>query len=114
MMGFMLTGPQGKLALGVILFSIGFLLSLGYSAYSVYAMGRASKDCYPVAYSIINTGGQIGAVCMPLIVGILLDKYDWNAVFISLSVAALVCLLVVLTIKEPLPVGASMPEHRQK
>lgn len=112
MMGFMLTAPQGKLALGIILFSIGFLLSLGYSAYSVYAMGRASQDCYPVAYSIINTGGQIGAVCMPLVVGVLLDNYNWNAVFVSLSVAALVCLIVVLTIREPLPVGAKMPDNK--
>lgn len=111
MMGFMLFAPQNKLMLGFILFSIGFLLSLGYSAYSVYAMGRASKDCYPVAYSIINTGGQIGAVCMPLIVGILLDKFNWDAVFLSLSVAAFVCMLVVLTIREPLPVGATLPEN---
>lgn len=110
MMGVMVFAPQSKVGLGIILFSIGLLLSLGYSAYSVYAMGRASKECYPIAYSIINMGGNSGAVIMPLIVGVLLDKYDWNAVFISLSIAAFVCLLVVLTIKEPLPVGASMPE----
>ena len=110
MMGVMVFAPQSKVGLGIILFCIGLLLSLGYSAYSVYAMGRASKECYPIAYSIINMGGNSGAVIMPLIVGVLLDKYDWNAVFISLSIAAFVCLLVVLTIKEPLPVGASMPE----
>ncbi len=110
MMGFMLFAPHNQLALGALLFCIGFLLSLGYSAYSVYAMGRASKECYPVAYAIINMGGQIGAVCMPLIVGVLLDSYSWNAVFIALAVAAAVCLTVVLTIREPLPAGASMPE----
>lgn len=110
MMGFMLVAPHNQLALGALLFCIGFLLSLGYSAYSVYAMGRASKECYPVAYAIINMGGQIGAVCMPLIVGVLLDSYSWNAVFIALAIAAAVCLTVVLTIREPLPAGASMPE----
>jgi MFS family permease len=73
-------------------------------------MGRVSKECYPIAYSIINMGGNSGAMIMPLIVGVLLDKYDWNAVFISLSIAAFVCLLVVMTIKEPLPAGASMPD----
>lgn len=110
MMGVMVFAPQSKVGLGIILFSIGLLLSLGYSAYSVYAMGRVSKECYPIAYSIINMGGNSGAMIMPLIVGVLLDKYDWNAVFISLSIAAFVCLLVVMTIKEPLPAGASMPE----
>ncbi|WP_455426520.1 MFS transporter [Dryocola sp. LX212] len=110
MMGVMVFAPQSKVGLGIILFSIGLLLSLGYSAYSVYAMGRVSKECYPIAYSIINMGGNSGAMIMPLIVGVLLDKYDWNAVFISLSIAAFVCLLVVMTIKEPLPAGASMPD----
>lgn len=114
MMGFMLVAPHNQLALGALLFCIGFLLSLGYSAYSVYAMGRASKECYPVAYAIINMGGQIGAVCMPLIVGVLLDSYNWNAVFIALAIAAAVCLTVVLTIREPLPAGASMPESVQE
>lgn len=108
MMGFMLVAPHSQLALGALLFCIGFLLALGYSAYSVYAMARASKDCYPVAYAIINMGGQVGAVFMPLIVGVLLDHYSWNSVFIALAVAAAVCLSVVLTIREPLPAGASV------
>jgi len=108
MMSFMLMAPHNQLALGALLFCIGFLLALGYSAYSVYAMARVSKDGYPVAYAIINMGGQIGAVFMPLIVGVLLDHYSWDAVFIALGVAAAVCLTVVLTIREPLPAGAVM------
>lgn len=102
----MIHAPYEKEFLAAFLFLLGFLLSLGYSAYSVYAMGRADKDAYPVAYSIINMGGQVGAIVMPLLVGILLDKFDWSAVFISLSCAALFCLCVVATIREPLPKGA--------
>jgi len=103
MMAIMMNAPHDKVMLTLVLFSVGFLLSLGYSAYSVYAMGRVEKSSYPVAYSVINMGGQIGAVIMPLVVGILLDNYDWSAVFMALSIAAVVCLLVVLTIREPVP-----------
>jgi MFS transporter, ACS family, glucarate transporter len=103
MMAIMMNAPHDKVLLTVVLFMVGFLLSLGYSAYSVYAMGRVEKTSYPVAYAIINMGGQLGAVIMPLLVGILLDNYDWSAVFMALSVAALVCLIVVLTIREPVP-----------
>ncbi|MFP9230399.1 MFS transporter [Pectobacterium cacticida] len=106
MMSIMLVAPHNKIALGFLLFSLGFLLALGYSAYSVYAMARVTKESYPVAYSIINMGGQVGAVFMPLVVGVLLDHFNWSAVFIALGVAAAVCLLVVLTIREPLPSDA--------
>lgn len=109
MMSFMLAAPHNKLALGMLLFLMGFLLALGYSAYSVYAMARVTKDGYPVAYAIINMGGQIGAVFMPLIVGVLLDNFTWNSVFIALGTAAAVCLTVVLTIREPLPAGSTIP-----
>lgn len=108
MTGLMTIAPQNPYLLGVLLFLLGFLIALGYSAYSVYAMARASRETYPVAYAIINMGGQLGAVCMPLIVGVLLDRYSWNAVFITLGVAAALCLTVVLTIREPLPVGAKI------
>ena len=103
MMSLMLVAPHNQLALGGLLFMIGFLLSLGYSAYTVYAMARVTKEFYPIAYAIINMGGQIGAVIMPLIVGVLLDSFNWDAVFISLATAALVCLVTVLTIREPQP-----------
>lgn len=105
MMGIMMNAPHGQTMLALVLFLVGFLLSLGYSAYSVYAMGRVEKASYPVAYSIINMGGQIGAVIMPLMVGILLDHYSWSAVFMALSIAAVICLCVVLTIREPVPAG---------
>lgn len=108
MTGLMTVAPQNPYLLGLLLFCLGFLIALGYSAYSVYAMARASRETYPVAYAIINMGGQLGAVCMPLIVGVLLDNYSWNAVFITLGIAAALCLVVVFTIREPLPAGAEL------
>jgi nitrate/nitrite transporter NarK len=100
--------PEDLTLLSALFFIMGLLLALGYSCYSVYAMGRADKATYPIAYSVINMGGQLGGMVMPLVVGIILDFGSWNAVFASLAGGALLCLLFVLTIVEPLPRGASM------
>jgi MFS family permease len=85
-----------------MLFMLGLMLSLGYSAYSVYAMGRASKEIYPVAYSVINMGGQLGGMCMPLLVGVILDTWNWDAVFMAMTGFCGLCFIMVSTVIEPL------------
>ena len=65
-------------------------------------MGRASKEAYPIAFGIVNTGGQLGGALTPLLVGIILDNYNWNAVFATLAVGSFICLLAVLSIIEPI------------
>jgi sugar phosphate permease len=104
-MQFLINAPESMGLLAILLFITGFLLALGYSAFSVYVMGRADKETYPVAFSIVNMGGQLGGMSMPLIVGILLDKFNWSAVFLGLSIGAALCLICVLSIIEPLPKG---------
>lgn len=107
-MSLLVHAPENLTLLSTLFFVMGLLLALGYSCYSVYAMGRADKATYPIAYSVINMGGQLGGMIMPLVVGVILDFGSWNAVFASLAGGALLCLLFVLTIVEPLPRGASM------
>ncbi|WP_247595561.1 MFS transporter [Brenneria roseae] len=97
--------PTTQLILTVLFFTTGLFLGLGYSAFSVYAMGRVDKKTYPIAYGIINMGGQLGGMCMPFIVGMILDHYNWSMVFLTLSVAAVLCLLFVCSITEPLSDG---------
>lgn len=97
--------PENMTLLAILLFTTGLLLSLGYSAFSVYAMGRADKDTYPVAYSIINMGGQLGGMCMPLVVGIILDFFHWDAVFMTLAGGCVLCFIFVFSIIEPMPKG---------
>lgn len=94
--------PENKLVLSLMLFLLGLMLSLGYSAYSVYAMGRANKEIYPVAYSVINMGGQLGGMCMPLIVGVILDRWNWDAVFMTMTGFCVLCFILVATVIEPL------------
>jgi len=67
----------------------------------VYPMGRTNKESYPVAFGIVNTGGQLGGAGAPLLVGMILDAFNWDAVFLALAFGSLICLAVVLTIIEP-------------
>lgn len=93
--------PQDMYLLALLLFTTGFLLSLGYSAFAAYPMGRVDKATYPVAFSVVNTGGQLGGFCFPLLVGVILDQFDWNMVFFTLAGGSFLCLLAVLSVIEP-------------
>jgi sugar phosphate permease len=103
MMYSLIYAPNDPIYLGILLFATGFLLSLGYSAFTVYPMGLANKETFPVAYSVVNTGGSIGPSIFPLIAGIILDHYNWNAVFMFLAASSVLCLFVIISMEEPLP-----------
>lgn len=93
--------PNNPVYLGAMLLLAGMLLGLGYAGYTVYPMGLASKEIYPLAFGIVNTGGQLGGAITPLLVGIILDKYSWNSVFLYLALSSLLCFMLLSTIVEP-------------
>ena len=101
MMYSLINAPADATLLAILLFVTGFLLALGYSAFMAYPMGRVDKESYPVAFSIVNTGGQLGGAGAPLFVGMILDKFNWDAVFLALAIGSFICLAVVATIVEP-------------
>lgn len=107
MMYALIYAPDNVVYLGVMLFMAGLLLSFGYSAFAVYSMGLTSKETYPVAFSVINCGGQIGGGCAPLVVGMILDAYSWNSVFLFLTACSILCFLVISTLDEPVKDAAS-------
>jgi sugar phosphate permease len=94
--------PNSAAYLGFMLLLTGTLLALGYSAYAVYPMGVTSKEMYPVAFGIVNSGGQLGGAITPLAVGVILDRYSWNSVFLFLALCSVLCLVVLATMDEPL------------
>jgi MFS family permease len=94
--------PNSAAYLGFMLFMTGLLLALGYSAFAVYPMGVTTKETYPVAFGIINSGGQLGGALTPLAVGMILDRYSWDGVFLFLALCSVLCLVVLLTLDEPL------------
>jgi sugar phosphate permease len=101
MMYSLINAPNQTALLGFLLFMCGFLFSLGFSAFSAYPMGVTTKQMFPLAYGITNTGGQIGSASAPFVVGMLLDAFNWDAVFLFLAACSVVSVLVILTVDEP-------------
>lgn len=101
MMLFLLNAPSDPTLLGIILFMTGVLLALGYNGFFSYPMGLTTKEKFPIAEGIMQTGGQFGGAIAPLLVGIILDKYSWDMVFMSLAAGSIICSLIVFSIIEP-------------
>lgn len=101
MMYSLIYAPANPILLAGLLFLTGVLLALGYSAFMAYPMALVEKEKFPIGTAIINTGGQLGGFAAPLIVGMILDKYNWDMVFAALAVGSIITLLIVLTIIEP-------------
>jgi sugar phosphate permease len=97
----LINAPDNAAYLGFTLFLAGLTVSMGFGGYTVYPMGLANKAVYPVSFGMINSVGQIGGACAPLAAGMLLDAYSWTSVFVYMGCSALVCLLILLTIVEP-------------
>ncbi|SFL86076.1 MFS transporter [Pelosinus propionicus] len=102
MMVALIYAPNNALYLGLTLLLAGLMVGIGFAGYSVYPMGLASKATYPVAFGIVNTVGQIGGACAPLFVGMLLDAYSWNSVFLYMAGSGILCLIALATIDEPI------------
>jgi sugar phosphate permease len=96
--------PGDPIVLACIFIATGILLNIGYSTFLVYPMGLAAKDKVPFAAALVNTMGSLGGAFAPFMVGLILDRYNWDIVFLFLACCSLVTLVIVLTIIEPMAV----------
>lgn len=101
MMVVLINSPADPLLYGALLLLTGVLLNIGYSTYMVYPMGMTSKKVYPMASAMVNTLGQLGGACAPLVAGLLLDSYSWSYVWLFLAACSVLCFVTLLTIREP-------------
>ena len=101
MMLLLRSAPNNAVALSGLLFATGLFLSLGFSLFSIYSAALCDRSTFPVATAVMNTCGQFGGATMPLFTGILLDAYDWDAVFIGLACAAALAFVFLVSIVEP-------------
>ena len=102
MMYSLVYAPNNPLYLSLMLFLMGLLLNLSYSAFVLYPSSFTTKEVYPLAYSLVNTGGSLGGALVPGVVGFFLDsQYGWSGAFLFLSGCSLFCLLILLSIVEP-------------
>ena len=79
----------------------GLLLNLGYSSFTVYPAGLTTKEAYPLAVSVVNTGGQAGGALFPFLTGVILDAYSWDSVFLFLAASSFIALVVMMFVVEP-------------
>ena len=66
MMYALIHAPNEVISLGLLLLVTGLLLNLGYSSFTVYPAGLTTKETYPLAVSVVNTGGQAGGAVFPI------------------------------------------------
>ncbi len=102
MMLIMLNIPGDTVAVCIGLFSVGLCLNIGWPAFTAYGMAIADTKTYPIAASVINTGGNLGGFVSPMLAGFLLDSTgSFNAVFTYFGICAALGLLFILFIDEP-------------
>lgn len=103
MMFVLINIPENVTLLFVALFLAGGLLHVGWPAFTAYPMGLTTGKTYPVAISILNTGGNLGGFFSPMIAGYLLDTYkSYDMVFMFFAACAILCWLINTTIDEPI------------
>jgi ACS family glucarate transporter-like MFS transporter len=101
MMYSLVYAPNDPYMLAALMFVLGIFMNIGFSTYMVYPMGLTTKKSFPIACSVVNMFGQLGGAAGPLIAGMLLDRFNWNAVWLFLAISCTVCLLILFTIREP-------------
>lgn len=102
MMFALIQAPNAPLLLGLVLLVTGLLLNLGYSSFTVYPAGLTTKEAYPLAVSVVNTGGQAGGALFPFLTGIILDASSWDYVFMFLAASSFGALAVMMFVVEPI------------
>ena len=97
----LLYAPRDPTALGLILLMAGIFLNFGYSMFLAYPMGITTKEKCPFGASIVNTAGSLGGAFAPFAVGVILDTFSWDAVFVFLAAISLITFILVMTMIEP-------------
>ncbi|QHM71763.1 MFS transporter [Mixta intestinalis] len=102
MMLVMLNISGSTLTICAGLFMVGLCLNIGWPAFTAYGMAVADSKTYPIAASIINSGGNMGGFVSPMVAGFLLDKTgSFNAVFTYFGVCAAIGLVLICLLDEP-------------
>lgn len=102
------SSPDSPPALAALLALTGFSLGLGFALFGIFSASLTDRATFPIATSILNTCGQMGGAALPFFTGVLLDVRGWDEVFLMLSAAAGLALLLLLTIVEPRPGAAPL------
>lgn len=102
MMVVMLNVPENTTAVATSLFLVGLMINIGWPAFTAYPMGVADQKTYPIAISLVNSGGNLGGFVSPMVAGFLLDTTgSFSAVFTYFGICAAISLVLILMLDEP-------------
>ena len=102
MMIILINVPENAVLVALTLFMVGFMLNIGWPAFTAYPMGLTTAKTYPTSIALVNSGGNIGGFVSPMIAGALLDIFkSYDVVFSYFAVSAIIGFLVILTLREP-------------
>lgn len=102
MMYIMVNIPGNTTILAAALFFVGLMLNIGWPAFTAYPMGIVDRKNYPIAISLVNSGGNLGGFASPMVAGYLLDVTgNFGAVFTYFGVCAVIGLIMIFIIDEP-------------
>lgn len=88
MMLIMLNIPASTRAVCVGLFFVGLCLNIGWPAFTAYGMAVSDTKTYPIASSIINSGGNLGGFVAPMAAGFYLIRPAALILYLPISVSA--------------------------
>lgn len=88
MMLIMLNIPASTWAVCVGLFFVGLCLNIGWPALTAYGMAVSDTKTYPIASSIINSGGNLGGFVAPMAAGFYLIRPAALILYLPISVSA--------------------------
>lgn len=101
MMIVMLNVPENTIAVAISLLLVGLMLNIGWPAFTAYPMSITDQKTYPIAISLVNSGGNLGGFVSPMMAGFLLDQTgNFNAVFTYFGICAIIGLVLIIMLDE--------------
>jgi sugar phosphate permease len=79
----------------------GFVLGLAFGPFFAMPMECVKRKFAGTASAVMNTGGSIGGIVSPIIIGFLVGSFDYNAAFTFMVGAQVATAVIVFFIKEP-------------
>ena len=115
MMIILINVPENVMLVAFTLFMVGFMINVGWPAFTAYPMGLTTKETYPTAIALVNSGGNLGGFFSPMIAGALLDMFhNYNIVFSYFAISAIIGFLLIMTLVEPVDFPTKQLNPEQK
>lgn len=85
----------------ISLICAGFVFGLAFGPFFALPMECVKRQFAGTSSAVMNTGGSIGGVISPIIIGLLVGSLGYNSVFIYMGIVLILCVGVIFFVKEP-------------